>query len=56
LQTLQQQADAAGHLDWDQHYVDSTVIRAHQHAAGAKGGNSTRLWAVAGVGLAQKFI
>ena len=56
LQTLQQQADAAGHLRWDQHYVDSTVIRAHQHAAGAKGGNSTRIWAVAGAGLAPKFI
>lgn len=39
LKALQQQADAAGQLDWDQHYVDATIIRAHQHAAGAKGGN-----------------
>ncbi len=56
LQSLQQQADAAGHLCWDQHFVDSTVIRAHQHAAGAKGGNSTRPWVVAGADLAPKCI
>jgi transposase len=36
---LQEQADADGKLDWDKHYVDGTVIRAHQHAAGAKGGS-----------------
>ena len=35
---VQQQADAAGQLDWEVHFVDSTIIRAHQHAAGAKGG------------------
>jgi transposase len=35
---VQRQADAAGHLDWQVHFVDGTVIRAHQHAAGAKGG------------------
>src|SRR5215211_2774123 len=33
---LQAQADADGSLDWTIHFVDSTVIRAHQHAAGAK--------------------
>ncbi len=32
------QADAAGALDWEIHQVDATVIRAHQHAAGAKKG------------------
>ncbi len=31
-------ADKEGHLDWDVHYVDGTVIRAHQHAAGGKKG------------------
>jgi transposase len=36
LLTLQQQADAKGQIDWEMHYLDSTVIRAHQHAAGAK--------------------
>lgn len=35
---LQAQADADGTLDWTVHYVDGTVIRAHQHAAGAKKG------------------
>ena len=35
---VQQQADAAGRLDWEVHVVDSTIVRAHQHAAGAKGG------------------
>ena len=33
---LQAQADADNNLDWTIHFVDSTVIRAHQHAAGAK--------------------
>ena len=35
---VQRQADAAGQIDWTVHFVDGTVIRAHQHAAGAKGG------------------
>src|SRR4051812_16749661 len=38
LAVLQEQADAAGTFDWEIHFVDSSVIRAHQHAAGAKGG------------------
>jgi transposase len=38
LEALQQQSDAAGEIDWEKHSVDSTIIRAHQHAAGAKGG------------------
>ena len=38
LADLQEQADGGGQLDWSKHYVDSTMIRAHQHAAGAKGG------------------
>lgn len=36
LATLQQQGDAQGRLDWSTHFVDGTVIRAHQHAAGAR--------------------
>jgi transposase len=36
---VQQQADAAKHLDWDIHYVDGTMVRAPQHAAGAHTGN-----------------
>ncbi len=37
LEALQQQADASGERDWTVHYGDATVIRAHQHAAGAAG-------------------
>lgn len=35
LQQLQAAADAVGEIDWDVS-VDSTVVRAHQHAAGAR--------------------
>lgn len=38
LAELQAQADQTGDLDWSLHFVDSTVVRAHQHAAGAKKG------------------
>ena len=47
---LRTQVDGAGELDWDAQ-IDSSVIRAHQHAAGArrrpsqadaKGGSGTR--------------
>lgn len=38
LAQLQQQADREGKLNWDIHFVDGSVIRAHQHAAGAKRG------------------
>jgi transposase len=42
LEALQQQSDAAGEIDWEKHSVDSTIIRAHQHAAGAKGGKKIK--------------
>jgi len=35
LQQIQAAAEAAGETDWDVS-VDSTVVRAHQHAAGAR--------------------
>ncbi|MEZ0116043.1 transposase [Catenulispora sp. EB89] len=35
LAMLQAQADAAGLIDWDVS-IDSTIVRAHQHAAGAR--------------------
>lgn len=35
LQQIQAAADAAGHIDWEVS-VDSTAVRAHQHAAGAR--------------------
>ena len=37
LGAVQQQAHIQGKLDWGVHYVDSTMVRAHQHAAGARG-------------------
>lgn len=36
------QVDAKALLDWNVHFVDGTVVRAHQHAAGAKGGIQTQ--------------
>jgi transposase len=35
FESVQQQADAAGHMDGAIHYVDGTIVRAHQHAAGS---------------------
>lgn len=36
LSKLQAIGDAAGKLDWSLHFVDGSVVRAHQHAAGAR--------------------
>src|SRR3954451_9673050 len=36
LGALQAEADARGEIDWDLHFVDATIVRAHQHAAGAR--------------------
>lgn len=38
LDQLQQQSEAEHQIDWEVHFIDSTVIRAHQHASGAKRG------------------
>lgn len=35
---LQHTANACGDIDWSLHFVAGTVIRAHQHAAGARQG------------------
>ena len=37
LAALQRAGDAAGALDWSLHFVDRSIVRAHQHAAGARG-------------------
>jgi transposase len=39
---LERAGDLAGRLDWDRHFVDASIVRAHQHAAGAKGGTLKR--------------
>lgn len=36
LGEVQALADQQGDLDWEIHFVDGTIVRAHQHAAGAK--------------------
>lgn len=36
LATLLELADVDGEFDWDVHYVDGSIVRAHQHAAGAR--------------------
>lgn len=36
LQELQGRAEAAGEMEWEVAFVDSSVVRAHQHAAGAR--------------------
>jgi transposase len=35
-EALQQEADHKGEVAWEIHFIDSTIVRAHQHAAGAK--------------------
>jgi len=46
---------ALGDLDWSLHFVDGTVVRAHQHAAGAKKGAVIRRSAAPGAGSAPSF-
>jgi len=36
LAELQSLADQQGEVNWELHFEDGTIIRAHQHAAGAK--------------------
>lgn len=36
LAQVQQEVEALGQIDWQVHFVDGTIIRAHQHAAGSK--------------------
>lgn len=33
---LQADLEREGNVDWEIHFIDSTTVRAHQHAAGAK--------------------
>lgn len=57
LAALQQGADAQEQLRWEIHFVDSTIIRAHQHAAGAKKGTQPeKLSAAARAVLAPKYM
>jgi transposase len=49
LRHVQQRSDAVGELVWEVS-LDSSVVRAHQHAAGGKGGTPSRRSAAAGAG------
>lgn len=44
----QARADAEGRLDWEIQFVDGSTTRAHQHAAGGKGGRTSKRSAGAG--------
>lgn len=35
-EALQAEANETGNVEWEIHFIDSTIVRAHQHAAGAK--------------------
>jgi transposase len=54
LGELQRAGDAMGELDWTLHFVDASVVRAHQHAAGAKGDPPPRRSAAAVAGSAPR--
>ena len=44
---VQTEEDQAGRVDWNLQFVDATIARAHQHAAGAKKGAPLRKRSVA---------
>jgi transposase len=43
-----------GDVDLEHLLLDSTTVRAHQHAAGAKGGETARPWDALGAGGARR--
>ena len=59
LRQLQAEAHEDGSLDWARHYVDATIVRAHQHAAGARGtpakGGRPKRWAAAAEAFRPSF-
>lgn len=48
LEAIQAEEDAAQNVDWDLHFVDGSVVRAHSCAAGAKRGRTKPSDAAAG--------
>ncbi len=53
LATLQAAAEALGRIDWDLHFVDATIVRAHQHAAGARRDGADARFAGEALGRSQ---
>src|SRR3569833_1787936 len=41
LSDLQAQAEQRGEINWDLHFVDACIVRAHQHAGGARRDGAT---------------
>jgi hypothetical protein len=41
LSDRQAEADQHGEIDWNIHFVDATIVRAHQHAGGARRDGAT---------------
>ena len=56
LARVQADADARGELDWLLHVVDGSVVRAHQHAAGARRRPATADLDTGGSGLTLRAI
>ena len=54
LTRVQELADSAGEVDWEVQMIDSTVIRAHQSAAGAKKEGATKRLVALKVDSARK--
>jgi transposase len=50
LAAVQREEDAAGQVDWEVGCLDGTVVRAHQHAAGANKGEPKQKGSVAAKG------
>jgi transposase len=55
LSDLRVEADRRGEIDWDVHFVDATIVRAHRHAAGARrdGGTGEEAQAREALGRSQ---
>lgn len=50
----QERADAEGRLDWDLQFMDGSSMRAHQQAAGGKGGPNSKRSGAAGAAIRPK--
>jgi hypothetical protein len=55
IDRLQSETDARGALDWDVHMVGGTNVRAHRHAAGARGGIDPSQAEAARAGIAERL-
>jgi transposase len=54
LGAVQTAGDAQGQLDWTLHFVDGSVVRAHQHAAGARKKGARKRSAAVAAGSARR--